>query len=313
MSARPEHVVVTGGSGRLGRWVVNEVAATADVTVVDLAAPENLPVRFVEADVRDIDAVRVAMSGCDAIIHLAALDDGVAENAESYIDVNLRGTWNVLQTAEESGIQRVVLASSVAALGLGPENPPARLPIGIDAELDPRQAYGISKKVCEEFARSFVRRGTLDVICLRPCLIAQDDITYSIACLTAELDNGHPPPPASSPDWRILRETLAPSRAVVTPGDAARAFLAALHADIRGFAACFVTGRDNCSSIPTIDLITRNCGAAPEVKDPELYRTNPRASAYDLRPASTLLGWEPVDDWHEHLRAVIKQAEFTQQ
>ncbi len=297
-------VAVTGGSGRLGRHVVEACAAAAEVTVLDIAAPPE-DVRHAECDVRDIDAVRAGLGGCEAVIHLAALDDGIVPEEEAYIDVNLRGTWNVLQAAEEAGVRRVVIASSVAAVGIGPEHPPAALPMPVETELLPRQSYGLTKKVCEEMARAFVRRGSLEVICLRPCLVAQPDITWSMAAIAASTDGTAPPPRASNPAWRELREPLGMTRAFVSPGDAARAFRAALEVGDLAFGIFWVTGPDTCSALATAEVIERESGGAPRIADAALYRRLPTASAFDLEPARRVLGWTPQDRWADHLAGVI--------
>jgi len=297
-------VAVTGGSGLLGRYVVRELMADCSVTSIDLKPlPED--VAFTQCDTRDLDAVRAALKGHDAIVHLAALDDGIVPEEEAFIDVNLRGTWHVLQAAEELGISRVVIASSVAAVGFDTASQAMRLPIPVDIELLPQDSYGVTKKVCEEFARTFVRRGTMDVICLRPPLVAQPHITYSIACIAAERDGVEPPPPASGANWQELRETLSPIGGFVTPDDAARAFRAALTArDIR-YGAFFVSGPDTLGSGPTVESIARGFGITPEVIRPEVYDGDPRASAYDLQPAFDALGWRPQDRWADHVARVI--------
>ena len=308
MSGFPwQRVAVTGGNGRLGRHVVRHLARACDVAVLDLQSHGRVT-GVIACDVRDIDAVRNALRGCHAVVHLAALDDGVVEEEEAYIDVNLRGTWNVLQASEELGIGRVVIASSVAAVGIGPDNPPPVLPIPVETELLPRQSYGLTKKVCEEFARAFVRRGNLEVICLRPSLIAQPDITWSMAKIAAGMDGTEPPPPVSIEDWRELPEPLGMTRAFVSPGDAARAFRAALEAPGIGLGIYWVTGPDTCSALPTAGVIERATGTLPRIADVGLYTRHPCASAFDLQPAKQALGWEPVDCWADHLAGVIEAA-----
>ena len=70
-----EKVVVTGGSGRLGQFVVDRLAAKSAVTVLDLKPPaQPRPnVRFINADITDHAALTAAFKGQDAVIHLAAI------------------------------------------------------------------------------------------------------------------------------------------------------------------------------------------------------------------------------------------------
>lgn len=297
-------IAVTGGSGLLGRYVVRELMADCDVTVIDLKpCPED--VAFVEADMRDLDAVRDAIRGHDGVVHLAALDDGIVPQEEAFIDVNVRGTWHVLQAAEEAGVGRVVVTSSVAAVGLGSHNRPAVLPIPVDVTLAPLDSYGLSKQACEAMARVFVRRGPLEVICLRPCLIAQPEIAYAIATIAARQDGTEPPPVVSGAGWRELREELSPTRAIVSPEDVARAFRAALCAPGIRYGTYFVTGPDSCTTRPTIDCVTEGFGAVPELTRPSLYADDACATAYDLAPALGDLGWQPRDHWRDYLARII--------
>ena len=148
----------------------------------------------------------------------------------------------------------------------------------------PRSAYGVSKLVCEEFARTFARRGSVETICLRPALVAQPDIAWSMAAIAAAMEGADPPPPTAGRGWRDLREPLSPTRAFVSPGDAARAFRAAL--EVRGlrFGVYFVTGPDTCALGPTVDLVARGFGAAPEVARPSLYADDPPGQRLRPRP-----------------------------
>jgi len=297
-------VAVTGGAGRIGRHVVRELAGDCDVTVVDIVPPVDGGA-FVRADMRDPSAVRAALRGHDAVIHLAALDDGAVPQEEAFIDVNVRGTWHVLQAAEELAIERVVFCSSVSALGLGPGFPPQQLPIPVDHPLLPTSSYGVSKLAGEAMARAFVRRSALEVVCLRPCLVAQADIAYGIARRAAELDGTEPPPAASGENWRPLDEELSPTRAVVTPEDVARAFRAALTARGLRFGIYYVTGPDSCSALATVATVARGYGIEPRLAQPLVYQDNPRASAYDLAPAREALGWEPQDPWDDYMARVV--------
>ncbi|MFD2272619.1 NAD-dependent epimerase/dehydratase family protein [Undibacterium arcticum] len=166
-------IAVTGGSGRLGQYVVKQLMHTFDVKVLDLKRPpQDLP--YAEVDVLDLAALRRELAGVDAVIHLAAIDFDLQASPEAYIHVNVLGTWNVLQAAHELGIRRVVLCSSVSACGLSEANPafaPDYLPIDEAHARYPVQAYSVSKLIMEEIAQSFVRRGDIEVLCLRPMMV----------------------------------------------------------------------------------------------------------------------------------------------
>ena len=276
---RPERVIVTGGSGRLGRYVVRDLMTRARVTVLDLNPPDER-VAFVEADVTHLAAVRGALAGHDAVVHLAAIDLGVPAKPEEFVRVNVMGTWNVLQAAHEAGIRKVVLTSSVAATGVGATNPnlpPLYLPVDEDHPLRPIHPYAVSKQVVEELGASFARRG-MEVLCLRPLLVMFPETAAKAAAMA--------------------KDTGARSLFYyVSPEDTARAFRLALEADGVPFGVFFVGAADSCTDEPTLELVRRMFGFVPEIRRPALYARNPRASTFDTRRAREALGFEPSSDW----------------
>ena len=171
--ARRKRVLVTGANGRVGRHVVDALAGEHEVTVLDLAPPvQDVP--FIEGDVLDLDKVRRAMNGQDAVNHLAAIDIGVPAEPEAYFGTNVMGTWNAVQAAREAGIRKVGLTSSISAVGVAemrPEFPPEYLPVDEKHVMKPAHAYGVSKLVVEDIARGFALQGDISITCLRPVAV----------------------------------------------------------------------------------------------------------------------------------------------
>ena len=94
-------VLVTGGGGLLGTHVVAAMTPDHAVEVLDLRRPA-ADVMFRPVDLRDLDAVRSAVRGHDRVIHLAGIDDGTEVPDHRYMEVNVQGTWNLLQACEDS-------------------------------------------------------------------------------------------------------------------------------------------------------------------------------------------------------------------
>ena len=278
---RYEKILVTGGSGRLGWYVVEELLPHCDLTVLDRARPAQ-DVPYIEADALDLDAVRRALDGKDAVVHLAAIDLGVPAESEEYFGVNVMCAWNVLQASHETAVRNVVIASSIAATGLEegrPEFPPRYLPVDEAHAMEPVHAYSVSKLVVEEVARSLARRGDLRVICLRPVLIA---FPSSFPTLIERADDDAFP-------WLYF---------YVRPEDTARAFRLALErAGGPAFDVAALTAADSCHASPTLDPARRVLGTLPEGRRPELYEANPRASVFDGSHAREAIGFEPTSDW----------------
>ncbi len=110
-------VLVTGGSGFIGSHVVDRlIAAGIEPKIFDLRPSSHHPeVATAIGDLRDDDALRKAMLGCDAVTHLGAMADAdvVAREPAAAEGVNSRGTLNVLEAARHAGVRRVVYASTI--------------------------------------------------------------------------------------------------------------------------------------------------------------------------------------------------------
>ncbi len=171
-------VVVTGGAGKAGRWVVRELAPAHDVTVLDQSPyPGDENIRYSPGDIVDLGHVVGALAGADAVIHLAGIPThGVAPNEDTF-RINAMGTFNVHEAAWRLGIGRVVTMSSEAVLGWAPgamvrEVAPEYLPIDEDHPVGAQDAYGLSKIACEAIARSYAAKCGMAAIVLRPPWIA---------------------------------------------------------------------------------------------------------------------------------------------
>lgn len=158
-------VVVTGGSGKLGRAVVDELATHGwDVANVDAAPPRDARSAFTRIDLTDFGQVVEAFSridsrydAVDAIVHLAAIPGpGNATNAATFAN-NVVGTYNVFAAARANGIRNVVWASSETVLGLPFDEPPPYLPVDEEVPWRPETTYSLGKVLDEEMARQFCR------------------------------------------------------------------------------------------------------------------------------------------------------------
>lgn len=284
-----ENVLVTGGTGRLGRFVVAELKRHYRVAALD-RDPATAP--DLAVDVLDLPSLVAAMRGQHAVVHLAAIDAAVPAPAPVIFDTNVRGTWNVLEAAHATGIRHVVICSSVSALGIdftNPRTPPAYLPIDEAHPLQPTQAYGLSKQLGEEIARSFARRRAMAITCLRPAWVMFPEI---LASLVGRLRKGPEPgpPPAG-------QEPLPLLRGYVDPEDAARAFRLALARPEAAGDIFFITGSDTFEAEPTLRHLERLYGSVPEVRKQDVYRQNPHAGVYDTSRAREILGWTPSVTW----------------
>lgn len=289
MTARKK-IVVTGGSGRVGRYVLAELASDHDVVNADLVpaslgpkgskAPE---VDFIHCDVMDLDAVRRAVAGADTVIHLAAIDFDWKASDEKYIRVNALGTWHVLQAARELNVEKVVLCSSISISGLSEmrhEWTPQFLPVDETHENQPVQAYSVSKDMMESMGLATSRGSDLSVICIRPLAVVLEE---NLEEFTQFIDN---------PELRWLYYYIEAS-------DLAQAFRAAVEVEGIKFDSFYISADDTCHPAPTLDWYPRVIGQQVPQQTTDSYERNPRASIFSSAKAKEKLGWNPTSNFLE--------------
>jgi NAD dependent epimerase/dehydratase len=172
-------VLVTGADGFIGSHLVEHlVRAGADVRAfvfynamgswgwldhVDPAVQDELDV--FAGDIRDPNGVRVALTGCDAVVHLAALI-GIPfsyHSPDSYVETNITGTLNVLQAARDLGVQRIIHTSTSEVYGTA-----RSVPIAEEHPLQAQSPYAATKIAADQIALSFHRSFETPVLVLRP-------------------------------------------------------------------------------------------------------------------------------------------------
>ena len=280
-------VVVTGGSGKAGRPLVEELTCQSggktphDVLILDKAPmPEREGVRYLAGDIEDFGRVRAALSGADAVIHLAGIHThGILPNEDTF-RINATGTFNVHEAAWRLGIPRVVTMSSEAVLGWAPgswerEHVPAYLPIDEDHPVGAQDAYGLSKVVGEAIARSYTAKCGMETVILRPPWIA------------------------SAEELESLRESggVTPAKFglyhYIDARDLAAACRAAIERPMAGSHTLFVGSGETTVAEPLRTLYPRLMPAIGDRAD-DLTGTRGPVS---MERARTLLGWAPIRSW----------------
>ncbi len=150
--------LVTGGAGFIGSHVVDKLIAAGHTPRILDVAPSPWHVEgeidTAIADLTDAEAVREAVSGCDAIFHLAAMADvnQVLEDPIRTDAVNVHGTFNLLEAARAEGLERFLYASTIWVYG----NAPGPEPHDEDTPLVlPPHFYTATKLAGEMYCRSY--------------------------------------------------------------------------------------------------------------------------------------------------------------
>jgi NAD(P)-dependent dehydrogenase (short-subunit alcohol dehydrogenase family) len=156
-------ILVTGGLGGVGRPLVQRLLSHGHAVRVLDRVSEPCPegVECVAGDVTDFAAVREAMRGMNAAVHLAALTYPAAGPGHEIFRLNCGGTYNVYEAAAQEGIRRVVSASSINALGFnfGVKSFPIQyLPMDEAHPTYTTDAYSFSKQTVEAIAAYYWRR-----------------------------------------------------------------------------------------------------------------------------------------------------------
>lgn len=173
-----KRVLITGGTGTIGRALREHLAEGYDLTFLD-RRPAEFPVQV--ADIADLDAIAPIFAGMDAVVHLAA-SVSVSSPWDDVLRDNLIGTYNVYEAARRAGVGCVVFASSNHAVGMyeveaSPSIYALDDPRVIDAraEIRPDSYYGVSKAYGEALGRYYVENHGLRVFCLRIGTVRADD------------------------------------------------------------------------------------------------------------------------------------------
>lgn len=166
-----QKVAVTGSSGKLGQFVVNDLLTNGfDVTCIDQKACQDLPLPTRLVHLEQLGEVYDVLAGHDAVIHLAAIPGAFIYSNDYTFRNNVQSTYNVYEAAAGLGIKRVVLASSECAYGIGfaaDLHTPDYLPLDEDHPLRPEDCYGLGKQITEDIARSFWRRSKISSFAMR--------------------------------------------------------------------------------------------------------------------------------------------------
>ena len=143
-------VLVTGGTGFMGRAIVRALAAAGHELVIfsRTATRSGLPGTLVDGDIRDAGAIAEAGRGCEAISHSAALVSIWQRRSQDFDDVNVGGLRNVIAAARRHHMRRIVYTSSFVAL------PPRDRPTPIEAN-----DYQRTKVLADRLAGDAVREG----------------------------------------------------------------------------------------------------------------------------------------------------------
>lgn len=273
-------IVVTGAAGRLGRRVVQLLVDQGrEVLATDRLDADDLPTRFVRCELADAKAVHDILEGAEAVIHMGAIPGPQRAEPRVIFENNVAGDFNVMMSAAELGLRRVVFSSSAFGMGWaydGNAFVPRYLPLDEEHPMMPFEPYGLTKQVGEDIGRMIARNSDTTAISLRFTNVALPEVQAEF------------PWPAPTPEnpLTLVMWAYADAR------DVAEAHVLAVDAEIAEYEAFMLAQPSSRFAEPTIDLVQRNFGDRVEIRD----GLEGAASVISTAKAQRMLGWIPRHD-----------------
>ena len=300
-------ILITGSSGYLGGNMARAALERGHSVVgLDIKPPGIAHASFkeVSGDITDLQVVKQAAAGCDAVFHLAAALAQFERNEKRMHEVNVRGTENALMAALESRVKKFIYTSSVEVYGIG-----VPVPCSENAAIAPICQYGRDKVESEKLCREYIAKG-LDITIFRPPTI-----------------NG---PGQNEPFLVSQMEGISQGKATLLPGggktrlqmvdvdDVASAFFLALEAP-KSNGLAMNLGSDNVPTLRAMaEALYKHAGKPPKFiiinasvarsiiavlaalhispLEPQHLEIALRDYVFDSSLAKGVLGWQPARD-----------------
>jgi len=275
-------IVVTGGSGKAGRWVVRDLRERGhDVLNVDLVRDAGPHGTTLAVDLTDLGQCHDVIAGADAVVHLAAIPAPALRPEGETFRNNILSTYNVFSAAAAHRVSRLVWASSETVLGLPFDTPPLFAPIDETIEPRPETSYALAKLLGEEMIGQLHRKTGIPVVSLRISNIMEPEDYAAFPGFWAD---------AQLRKWNLW--------SYVDVRDVAQSVRLGLEADIDGAEVCIIAAADNVMTRPSAELMAE---VFPHVPLTRVVRG--RETLLSIERARQVLGYDPQHTWQEHVSA----------
>lgn len=278
-------VIVTGGSGKAGRHVVEQLhEAGHEVVNLDRTVLPGLPGKLIRVDLRDAGEVydALARERPEGICHLAANPSPSGWSSQGTFVGNVEITYNVMQAAGDMGVRRFVNASSEMATGwLTTEELPARFPFTEEDRVASPNAYALSKYLSEVIADSMILRyPEMPIVSLRINNVIPPELYEEM--LGPRRNNF--PGPGSANFWSYIDAR-----------DVGGAFRAALEGTSTGHEVYLIAAADTCIEVPLREAVKTRYGVEGNFAEGH----GDFQSAFDCSKIARDFGWKPKHSWRD--------------
>jgi nucleoside-diphosphate-sugar epimerase len=289
-------VIVTGGSGKVGRACIEELLQHGyEVFNLDTTPPAKERARFTQVDLTDFGQTMDAMSGIDelyrtvdGVVHLAAIPRPSAYPNAMTFKTNTLSTYNVFESARKLGIKNLVWASSETLLGLPFDVPPPYIPLDEEYPGRPETAYSLSKLLGEEMAKQFCRWDPeLKIVALRLSNVMQPEDYAKF--------------PDFNADSRLRKWNLW---AYIDSRDGAQAIRKSLETSLKGYHSFIIANADTVMARPNAELLAEVYPGVPLKK-----KVGPNETLLSIDKARSVLGYDPQYSWRTGASTQIRPSE----
>lgn len=279
-------IVLTGGSGKLGRVVLAHLREAGHrVWSLDVAGERDPG--FIRTDLTDYGQVVDAFlgvddrhDGIDAVVHLGAIPaPGLVPDAATFRN-NMLATYNVFQAARRAGVKRIAYASSETVLGLPFDTPPPYIPVDEEYAARPESTYSLVKHLEEQMAIQLCRWDPeLSISAFRFSNVMVPEDYAAFPSFDAD---------ASQRKWNLW--------GYIDARDGAQAVERALESARPGFEAYIIAAADTVMSRSSASLAAE---VFPGVEVREGLSEHETLLGIDK--ARKLLGYDPRHSWRDHV------------
>ncbi|WP_379135916.1 NAD-dependent epimerase/dehydratase family protein [Paenibacillus sp. sgz500958] len=278
-------VVVTGGSGMLGKWVVRHfVEQGYEVVNVDTHKPQESAAPTLIADLNNLGEVYSVLAGAEAVVHLAAIPAAHIKTSEVTYQNNVMSTYNILEAAAGLGIRKAVIGSSESSYGIVfAEHPfgPMYVPVDEEHPQLPQDSYGLSKVVNELTADMFHRRTGMQIVSLRIGNVIDPSVYEQFPSFI------HDPAQRDRILWSYIDTR-----------DVAEACRLAVEAEDLGSVAVNIAADDTSMAVSSRELMKARYPEVTDFREPLTGHETLLSNA----KAKRLLNWQPKHVWRNYVR-----------
>jgi len=317
MTLSNSRVLVIGGAGFVGSHIVDKLVGTPvhEIVVLDncvRGVPTNLHqalqdsrVRIVEGSITDRELLRDVMDDTDYVFHLAALWlYECVHQPRAALEVNVGGTYNVVEAAQRAGVKKVIYSSSASVYGDA-----LFTPMTEEHPFNNRTIYGATKIAGEQFLRAFYEQHGLDYIGLRYMNIYGPRMDYKGAYVSVimkvldRIDQGLPP---------IIFGDGSQAYDFIHVDDVARANILALESSAKDdFFNVGMGIKTTINELVHLLLAVSGSNLRPEYRPQEQMFVSHRVGSTEK--AERLLGFQARIPLNEGLRSVVEWRRHDQQ